>query len=133
MLPQVCFLQPWGADSPAEGAQPIQESVLLKGAQSPQSPPGALSVPSSGSYTAAGLEHLISCTSSFLHGAAPLSPQPASARSAEGWLRLGAAFWDGIWYFQCYFPPTLPFPWVLFVLLAVALGLWGGFLLPVGL
>lgn len=28
---------------------------------------------------------------------------------------------------QCYFPPSLPFPWVLFVLLAVALWLGEGF------
>lgn len=42
-------------------------------------------------------------------------------------MRLGAAFWGGIWYFQRYFPSSLPFLWILFVLLALPLGLWGGF------
>lgn len=57
----------------------------------------------------------------------PPSPQPVSAWDAEGWVRLGAAFWGGIWYFRRYFPSSLPFLWILFVLFALPLGLWGGF------
>ena len=47
-------------------------------------------------------------------------------------MRQGAAFWGSIWYFQCYFPPSRPFPRVLFVLLALPLGLGGGFRLLMG-
>lgn len=126
VLPQVCFLQPRGADSSAEGLTCAWPGCTgnsgicaVEGSSVPSVPPGR-------SEASFSNPQLIPCTTTFLHGAAPLSPQPAL-------LSLDAAFWDGIWYFQCYFPPSLPFPWVLFVLLAVSLGLWGGFLLPVGL
>lgn len=95
---------------PGQGAQPTRDSVLPNGAQCLQCPP---SVPSRGSYAACRSEasfsdpQLIPCTTSFPHGA-PLSPRPASAGAAEGWLSLGAAFQDGIWYFQgCFPPPSL--------------------------
>lgn len=126
VLPQVCSLQPRGADSSAEGLTCAWPGCTgnsgicaVEGSSVPSVPPGR-------SEASFSNPQLIPCTTTFLHGAAPLSPQPAL-------LSLDAAFWDDIWYFQCYFPPSLPFPWVLFVLLAVSLGLWGGFLLPVGL
>lgn len=79
---------------PGQGAQLKQESVLLKGAQPLQSPPGILSVPSRGSYTACrsgasfSNPQLLPCTASSLHGAAPPSPQLTLLRAERcflGW------------------------------------------------